>query len=154
MATELEHIELANRNHEALRALLGAADDHPEWVATIAFYKALQILEATFASKGLGHSHGHSKRLEIIQDARNGYASLCRHYEALLEASEVARYLGARNTGGSGYSKFSDYMSMHEVRENLIKKRLMNVEMHARQFLSEDAKRLLKQCRDLLGANL
>lgn len=45
MATELEHIELANRNHEALRVLLAADDDHPEWVATIAFYKALQILE-------------------------------------------------------------------------------------------------------------
>jgi hypothetical protein len=149
MATELEHLELANRNHEALRALLNAADDHPEWVATIAFYKALQILEATFAAKGLGHSHGHSKRLEIIQDARNGYTSLCKHYEALLEASEIARYLGARSSGGAGYSKFSDYMSMDRVRDKLIKKRLMNVEMHARQFLSDDAKNLLKQCHDL-----
>ena len=149
MATELEHIALANRNHEALRALLSAADDHPEWIATIAFYKALQILEATFAAKGLGHSHGHAKRLEIIQDANNGYSNLCKHYEALLEASEIARYLGARSAGGAGYSAFSDYMSMNDVRDKLLKKRLLNVEMHARQFLSDDAKKLLKQCTEL-----
>lgn len=150
MATELEHIELANRNHDALRALLHAADEHPEWVATIAFYKALQILEATFAARGLGHSHGHAKRLEIIQDVTNGYANLCKHYEALMEASEVARYLGARTGAGSGYSRFSDYMSMSDVRDKLIKKRLLNVEMHARQFLTDDAKKLLTPCKDLV----
>lgn len=40
-------------------------------------------------------------------------------------------------------------MSMDDVREKLIKKRLTNVEMHARQFLSHDAKKALKQCNEL-----
>ena len=72
MANEASHIALANRNHDALGALLNASDEHPEWVATIAFYKALQIVEAAFATAGHGHGHGHSKRLVILQDRKNG----------------------------------------------------------------------------------
>lgn len=144
MATESEHIALANRNHDALCVLLGADDEHPEWVATIAFYKALQIVEATFAFKSIGHGHGHSKRLEILQYSKHGYASLCKHYEALLEASEVARYLGCR-TSSAGYSSFTSYMPMADVKTDLLQKRLMNVETHAKAFLSDKAKRDLKQ---------
>ncbi len=118
MATETSHITLANRNHDTLCVLLGATDEHPEWVATIAFYKALQIVEAVFATAGYGHGHGHSKRLEILQNRKNGFNAFCKHYEALLEASEVARYLGARNLSG-GYSSFSDYMTMSDVRSDL-----------------------------------
>lgn len=70
MAGELEHVALANKNHQALAALLTAKDEHPEWIATIAFYKALQIIEATFAHRGIGHGHGHSKRLEILQNRK------------------------------------------------------------------------------------
>lgn len=150
MAKEQEHIELANRNHDAIDALMRSGADHPEWVATIAFYKALQIVEATFAFKHLGHGSGHHRRLEILQDARHGYGSLCPHYEALLEASEVARYLGARSTAGAGYSRFSDYMSMTDVRDDLLKKRLANVEMHARQFLCSASKSSLKPVTTLL----
>lgn len=150
MASEQDHIALANRNHDALRALLSSNGEHPEWVATIAFYKALQILEATFAFKGLGHGHGHQKRLEIIQDARNGYQSLRRHYEALQEASEIARYLGTRmDPSGGLYADFSQYMSMDDVREDLLKKRLTNVEMHAKQFLAPSSKSALKSVSSL-----
>lgn len=144
MATELEHIALANRNHDALCALLRTGDEHPEWVATIAFYKALQILEAAFDTKGLGHGHGHAKRLALLQDQRNGFVPLCKHYEALLEASEVARYLGTRSTT-TAYSSFSSYMTMADVKRDLLCKRLMNVEVHARAFLSTQAKTDLKQ---------
>ena len=141
MASELDHIALANRNHDAL-------GEHAEWVATIAFYKALQVVEACFAHKGLGHAHGHAKRLEILHVRRNGFQSFCRHYEALLEASEVARYLGCRSAGFSG-SSFASYMDMHDVIDDLLKKRLMNIEMHARQFLCDQAKAQLKQVMSL-----
>lgn len=149
MATEASHIALANRNHDALCVLLAANDEHPEWVATIAFYKALQIVEAAFATVGIGHGCGHSKRLEILQDKKNGFTNFCKHYEALLEASEVARYLGSRpvppSTTGDSYSSFSSYMTMADVKTVLLQKRLMNVEMHARGSLSETAKENLKQ---------
>jgi hypothetical protein len=146
MATELEHIALANRNHDALCVLLAAKDKHPEWVATIAFYKALQIVEATFANKGIGHGHGHTKRLQLLQDKKNGYAALVKHYEALIEASEVARYLGGKTA--PAFSQFSDYMSMADVKTDLLSKRLMNVETHARAFLSAQAKADLKKITD------
>lgn len=152
MASEQEHIARANRNHEALVALLAAPDEHPEWIATIAFYKALQIIEATFAFKGLGHGHGHARRLAVLQDRKNGYASLCRHYEALLEASEIAPYLGARAVGGPGYAAFSAYMTMADVRDDLLKHRLMNVEMHARAFLCDASKSSLISIRAVLDS--
>ncbi len=145
MANETSHIALANRNHDALCVLLNATEEHPEWVATIAFYKALQVVEALFANSGLGHGHGHSKRLEILQDRRNGCSAFCKHYEALLEASEVARYLGARSMSGTGFASFSGYMTMEEVKSDLLAKRLMNVEMHARAHLTDQAKSDLKQ---------
>jgi hypothetical protein len=146
MASELDHIALANRNHDALCALLAADDEHPEWVATIAFYKALQIVEAVFANRSIGHGHGHSKRLELLQDKKNGFSSFCKHYEALLEASEVARYLGSSHvkSGPGEFTSFSSYMSMESVKQDLLRKRLMNVEMHARGHLSDDAKGSLK----------
>lgn len=150
MASELDHIALANRNHEALSALLNADGEHPEWVATIAFYKALQIIEACFARQGIGHGHGHSKRLEVLHDKRRGFHSLCKHYEALLEASEIARYLSCRSSAAS-HTSFTDYMTMEDVKTDLLQKRLMNVEMHARQFLSEDAKSRLLQITTLFA---
>lgn len=154
MARELDHIALANRNHDAIETLLAAQSEHPEWVAGIAFYKALHIVEATFAHRGLGHSNGHLRRLEILQDARNGYQAIFRHYKRLLEASEIARYLSSRFDGdipGGPFTSFTQYRSMENVREKLLKESLMNIEQHARQHLSANAKQLLKPAMSLFA---
>lgn len=92
--------------------------------------------------------HGHAKRLEILQDKRYGFSAFCKHYEALLEASEVARYLGSTDKSTKStttYVSFSSYMAMADVKSDLLKKRLMNVETHARAFLSDAGKKSLRQ---------
>jgi hypothetical protein len=50
MATEADHIALANKNHDVLLHLLNDVERFPEWVAVAAFYKAVQIVEAVFVN--------------------------------------------------------------------------------------------------------
>lgn len=146
MASEIDHITLANRNHEALAALLASPNDHPEWVTTIAFYKALQIVEAMFAFRGIAHSNGHQRRLDILRDNKNGFQSIYKHYKRLIEASEIARYLSSRFDGdirGAPFQTYNQYRSMENVKQKLLQDSLMNIEQHSRQFLSDQAKNLL-----------
>ena len=67
MANEADHIALANRNHAALMVLLPHAEDHPEWVTTISFYKAVQVFEAVFAKQNIAASTGHRARAHSIK---------------------------------------------------------------------------------------
>jgi hypothetical protein len=149
MASELDHINLANRNHDALRVLAQADPPHPEWMATIAFYKALQIIEGCFANLGLGHGCGHQKRLEVMSHDRR-FDHVFRHYKALLEASEIARYLSSSGTGATIYRCFDDYMDSANVKDRLLGERLKNVEMHSRSLLSDAAKASLISIERLL----
>jgi hypothetical protein len=58
MASPAEHIALANRCHHTLYYLLSEPAEHSEWIATIAYYKALHVVEAVLASRRLtGWSH-------------------------------------------------------------------------------------------------
>ena len=57
MATESDHISLANHNHGLLLHLL-AHGGYPDWAATVGFYKAVHIVEAVFATEvDPGHRH-------------------------------------------------------------------------------------------------
>jgi len=91
MARLVDHIALANKNHDALMHLLKDVDTFPEWVTVIAFYKAVQIIEAVFVHVQGRCCHGHQKRLAELKS--KGYKALHSHYRALWSASCVARYL-------------------------------------------------------------
>ncbi len=142
MASELDHINLANRNHDALRVIVGADPPHPEWMAVVGFYKALQIIEACFANLGIGHGFGHKKRLDIMAFDRR-FDPIFKHYKMLLEASEIARYLGSSSAGAAAYRCFDDYMDSSQVKAKLLGERLKKVEIHCRSLLSDAAKATL-----------
>jgi hypothetical protein len=125
MAAEADHIAKANHNHDALAHLLDSVDKFPDWVVTIAFYKAVHVVEAAFAVKGL-HSTSHDNRERRL--AARPYSSIFKHYTHLVTASRIARYLEDRS--GSKYKTFTDYMAPHLVRE-LVRKRLYGVEQEA-----------------------
>ncbi len=40
------HLSLANKNHQALQCLMADSQKHSEWIATVAYYKAAQVVEA------------------------------------------------------------------------------------------------------------
>ena len=120
------------------------AELHPEWIATVAFYKAVQIVEAVFAHDLGKHSHGHDDRLETLKLGR--FHHIYRHYRPLDGASRIARYLidsrpRPRPEGKIGaFTCFTDYMPANRVVHRLIKKRLKPLEEHSLSHLSEQAK--------------
>ncbi len=62
MSAERDHIALANVNHAALNHLLEDYARFPEWISTVAFYKAVQVVEAVFAASLGMHSNDHKGR--------------------------------------------------------------------------------------------
>lgn len=155
MALEADHIELANRNHDTLAYLAAEVEQHSEWVATVAFYKAVQVVEAVFAAHSKSHSHSHDARLSRLK--LKVYSGLFKPYRHLYAASLVARYLedaSATKLDSSAaikkYSCFSDYIAPDEVMERLVRKRLHPLEEIAVGFLSEAGKASLKRAWDLI----
>ena len=121
MATEANHIALANKNHDVLLHLQKDVDRFPEWVTVVAFYKAVQIVEAVFVHRHGHCCHGHQRRLDALKS--HGYMVLHRHYRVLWAASSVARYL-YDTTNEQSYSSFSDYLSPDKVNKAILRKRL------------------------------
>lgn len=66
MPQEGDHVALANRNHDTLYHLLEDPEKYSEWIATVAFYKALQVVEAMFA-KTSRSKHDHSGRHDSLK---------------------------------------------------------------------------------------
>jgi len=151
VAAELDNIELANRNHETLMFLVKEIGSHSEWVATIAFYKAVQVIEAVFDAHLKIHSHGHDSRIETLKSPI--FRRLFTPFRPLFAASLVARYLQDNSSkkidekpnSPVRYRSFSDFLSPADVVNRLLKKRLHVLEQESLQFLSEAGRKLLKK---------
>lgn len=125
MANEADHIALANRNHDSLQFLMTDAARHPEWIATISFYKALQLVEALFAKEGIRCSSHDVRLLWLKKPAFD--PAIHRHYRSLWNASTIARYLGDLENA-KGYRTFADYLPADRVVEHLVIGRLKPIE--------------------------
>ena len=136
MPTERAHVGLAVRNQRTIDYLLADPAAHAEWLATIAFYKALHIIEAIFArDPQLGHGQDHGHRERLLK--RNPQFDHIRgHYMKLKWASMVARYLSDNQ---SDYSGFCDYMTPDDVVSKLLRGSLNEVQKSARKFLSAES---------------
>lgn len=142
-----DHLTLANKNHHAIVCLLDSGRSaealvirHPEWIATIAFYKAIHIVEAIFISRGIVSSTDHNNREEKLKTRLKDQA-LFRDYKALDSASRVARYLsdGSKSSGKptTTYRTFDDYIKPDDVVPLLLKDRLSAIEKSAQQHLPQ-----------------
>jgi hypothetical protein len=87
MATESEHRQQAEQNG----AFLATIDQErfPEWVVTVAFYKAVHLIEMVFAhdSRKPGGSHG--RRNQVL---KRHYPDIWKQYRPLYTFSRMARY--------------------------------------------------------------
>lgn len=140
MSTEAEHIALANRNQGVLDLLLQYPTISAEWVAVVAFYKALHVVEAIFSrDQRISHTHNHHVRLETLKNERR-YQLLFPPYRALWTAGLVARYLEAQIPAGTGsvqrFSRFDDYLPAANLRPDLLDRFLHPFEGLAFQLLS------------------
>lgn len=115
MATEATHLKKAASNHAFLESL---GDDYPDWLATVAFYTAVHLVEALFARKHTpSHSHGDRNRT-----LKQRYPAIWQDFRPLYSVSKLVRY--------------SDYwLSATKARNELIAKRLVSVEKLVRQEL-------------------
>ncbi len=140
MPSEKAHIQLAVRNQEALDHLCGDSERFPEWIATIAFYKALHVVEAVFTrAKGLGLQHGdsHRTRAEILKKTKR-FTNLYKHYHPLWTASTIARYLQDHSTGKT-FSAFTDYLTTDQVLRILVGHHLKQIQISSANLLSKGA---------------
>ena len=63
-------------------------DEFPDWMATAAFYVAVQLVEMLLAKRGR-HSQDHFRRKEAV---RKDFPKITKSYNKLYNASLVARY--------------------------------------------------------------
>lgn len=162
MPSTSDHIALANHNHMVLKLLLAQTKDQYSgpWIATVAFYKAVQIAEAIFGVTKT-HSRSHDERIDTIRGAK--YGDLFLNFRPLYEASMVARYLidsgpakinyleGKPPLKPRAYSQFDDYMPPEKAK-NLVYKRLNVFEQEAAAFFSEDERKSLVRVQSLQAA--
>ena len=133
MPSEADHIALANKNHSALQYLRESKDEpHSEWVVTIAFYKAVQVVQAIFAKTGTA-CHDHKSRHSIL---KNRFPDIWRHYRVLWQASTIARYLHDNETG-TPFTSFDAYCPADKVSSRFIERRLRPIEQLAIKKLSD-----------------
>jgi hypothetical protein len=129
MASEADHIAVANRTQKTIVHLLQDSETHSPWVAITAFYKALHVVEAVFANdRKIGHTSDHTQREARLKSIRK-YSNIVQHYLPLNRASLNARYL-------SGGQAFDDYMDSETVINRLLKHHLAQVEQTSQKFLS------------------
>jgi hypothetical protein len=106
MGTPIEHKSKAAHN---LRFLKSISDEYPDWMTTAAFYVAVQLVEQLLAERGL-HSDDHHQRKSAV---RKDFPSIQRAYNALYNASLVARY-----------DSPTDVLPVADVKSELINKHL------------------------------
>ena len=126
------HLALARKNQQTLDYLLLEFDRHSAWIATVAFYKALHLVEAVFAADpNIRHGHSHEERESYLKSTRH-YSHIWKYYRLLWAASMIGRYLEDRT---DEYASFSEFMTPDEVKHNLVGHWLWQVEQSASKFL-------------------
>lgn len=139
MAAEADHIKLANRNDAALKLLM-ASPSHPEWVVTIAFYKAVHIVEAVFDHTKGWHSTSHDQRLNSLKSL-TVFKPIFKPFRSLYGLSRIARYLV--DSSGRGYGSFADAMPDSDVDAKVVQGFLKTVENNSLAMLSSSAQTAL-----------
>ena len=97
VATQSGHERQARDNERILGLLLAspAGPGQCEWAATVAFYKALHLVEALLAGDVQGpcfHTSSHDQRNDLLKRTKR-YEFVYRQYKPLYDASMTARYL-------------------------------------------------------------
>jgi hypothetical protein len=141
MASEADHVALANKNHDALFHLMASPDEYSEWITTITFYKAVQIVEAVLSATRGRHSPTHADRLSTLKRL---FPAIHKHFRVLWSASTIARYLHDRDSD-TPYSSFQDYLPPDQVIQKMVNRRLDPIEQIALPLLSDSQKGSLKK---------
>ena len=134
MPNEESHILLAKHNQEVIDHLLCDLEKYSDWITTIAFYKALHIVEAVFFNdKNVKHGHSHEDRDTYLKTNRK-FLHIYRNYRPLWASSMIARYLENPESTKDFYSCFNDYLPPEKVKSEIIDHRLRQIEKSAQKL--------------------
>jgi hypothetical protein len=86
MATDKEHLRQAQHNQELLDTI--DRERFPDWAATVAFYKAVHLVQALFHTTH-DSCGSHSKRNGIL---REKFPEIWKQYQPLYTFSRLGRY--------------------------------------------------------------
>ena len=139
MPSQNAHLDLARRNQDLIDHLLKDIDRFPDWVTTVAFYRALHLVEAVFAADPhIKHGGDHGNRLHLLKYNRQ-YAAIFKAYQPLWAASVVARYLEDKESA-TEVSSFSKYLTVEQVKATILNHYLRRVESSVEQLLGKSLK--------------
>jgi hypothetical protein len=127
MPTNAQHAVKADRNLAMLRDIDIAA--HPEWAATVAFYRAVHLVDRLAAlnpGRSL-HPDNHSAREQFV---RSKHKTISADFNALHDAADLARYAATED--------FAAAYPGTTVEDVLIEKRLRKIESYVSQMLGVD----------------
>ena len=131
--TRDKHIAKAQSFGDHLRFLLSQPEPAYEWVATVAFYRALHLFNAAYIgnpAKSTQTPNTHKDRNDLIDKTPAYRNKIGRQYHRLFNASLSARY----HVDGD----FCDVYPQGIVRENLLQGSLNHIESWAKDILKVD----------------
>jgi len=138
MSNELSHIDQALHNQTVIDSLALPNSDMWDWVTTIAFYKALHLVEAVFSNdKEIGHGINHENREKWLK-TKPKYQQIAKYYRPLWAASMIARYL--QDEHGKFFNCFSDYLPPDKVKSDILNHYLHQVQKASEKFFSTGGK--------------
>lgn len=125
------HETAAARNQNVLDCLLEnyahSPNDFAHWVLTVAFYKALHLVETIFSQETQPfHSKDHHERNQRLKNIKK-YEHIWRHYRLLLDASMAARYLVVPHSG-EDLTDLDAYLSGDSIHAKFINHSLRQIE--------------------------
>ncbi len=139
MPSKDSHVSAAKRNQSTIEYLL-RDDAHLGWAVTVAFYKALHIVEAVLATKQPGcpeHTDDHKSRNKLLKTTIR-FQQIWKMYRPLYEASLIARYLRADDNGPT-HEVFDTYMPRKVVESMVMNHYLAQIEKSAATLVNDPA---------------
>jgi hypothetical protein len=140
MPSKDAHLAAAKANQNAIDYLLVRIKDFPGWTITIAFYKALHIVEALFAVDGqevAQHTDSHEERNSLLKKTKR-YQQIWIFYRKLYQASLIARYL-QEDEKGKDCEVFSKYMPPEDVKQLALGHWLLQIQKSAATLTGDAA---------------
>ena len=104
--------------------MLNEGDRFPDWVTTIAFYKAIHLIDALLYKQCESHGYNHGTRNDIV---RRTYPTIYNNYSVLSQSSRVARYLN---------DQYDQFMDIETVKSTILGHHLKRIQSFVEKKLS------------------
>lgn len=140
MPSKAAHLHAAKMNQRTIEFLWNSNnDEHLPWVVTVAFYKALHVVEAVLALEPSGeqqHFDSHETRNRMLKRTRK-FQKIYELYIQLYQQSQIARYL-TNDVASSQPFDFAKYLPRKKVEELVLNHWLRQIQNSASRLTNDN----------------